>query len=148
MFSENVITFVRMSLFFKKKVLLIQEKPCFFRKRGCLCSSKKLVFYTNTRLSQDLLPDTELLKKYLLKIRYKNDNKVPKTFVQNNAKDRMTHSYISVKIKRDAVVQWLSLLHNLIQLSLNSGSAQIQTLLAACWRFEMVRIFDNGPGWK
>ena len=25
------------------------------------------------------------------------------------------------------------------------GSAQVQTLLAACWRFAMVRISDNGP---
>ena len=38
--------------------------------------------------------------------------------------------------------------HNFIQLSLNSGSAQVQTLLAACRRFAMVRISDNGPGWK
>ena len=45
-------------------------------------------------------------------------------------------------------VQWLSLLHNFIQLSLNLGSAQAQILLAACWRFVMVRISDNGPGWK
>ena len=28
------------------------------------------------------------------------------------------------------------------------GSAQAQTLLAECWRFAMVRISDNGPGWK
>ena len=44
--------------------------------------------------------------------------------------------------------QWLLLLHNFIQLSLNSGSAQVQTLLAACRKFEMVRISDNGPDWK
>ena len=42
----------------------------------------------------------------------------------------------------------LSLLHNFIQLSLNSGSAQVQILLAACRRFAMVRISDNGLGWK
>ena len=30
---------------------------------------------------------------------------------------------------------WLSLLHNFIQLSLNSGSARVQTLLGACRRF-------------
>ena len=36
----------------------------------------------------------------------------------------------------------------LSQLSLNSGSAQVQNLLAACQRFTMVRIPDNGPGWK
>ena len=42
------------------------------------------------------------------------------------------------------VVWWLSLLHNFIQLSLNSGSAQAQTLLAACRRFAMMRISDNG----
>ena len=41
-------------------------------------------------------------------------------------------------------MQWLSLLHSFIQLSLNSGSAQVQTLLAACPRFAMVRISDNG----
>ena len=52
------------------------------------------------------------------------------------------------KIDNGVVVQWLSLLHNFIQLSLNSGSAQVQILLAACWRFVMVRISDNGPGWK
>ena len=47
-----------------------------------------------------------------------------------------------------AVVYWLLLLDNFIQQSLNSGSAQTQILLAACWKFAMVRIFDNGPGWK
>ena len=24
----------------------------------------------------------------------------------------------------------------------------VESLLAACWRFAMVRISDNGPGWK
>ena len=42
----------------------------------------------------------------------------------------------------------VKLLHNFIHLSLNPGSAQVQTLLAACWRFAMVRIYGNGPGWK
>ena len=42
----------------------------------------------------------------------------------------------------------VSLLHNFIQQSLNSGSPQVQILHAMCRRFEMVRIFDNGPGWK
>ena len=42
----------------------------------------------------------------------------------------------------------LSLLHKFIQQSLNSGSAQVQILLAACPRLVMVRISDNGPGWK
>ena len=40
------------------------------------------------------------------------------------------------------------LLHNFIQLSLDSGSAQVQTLFAVCRRFAMVRISDNDPGWK
>ena len=35
-----------------------------------------------------------------------------------------------------------------IHSSLNSGSAQVQTLLAACRRFAVVRISDNGPGWN
>ena len=49
------------------------------------------------------------------------------------------------------VVPWCSGYHyckNSIQLSLNSGSAQIPTLLAVCQRFTMVRISDNGPSWK
>ena len=41
-----------------------------------------------------------------------------------------------------------SLLHNVIHQSLNSRSAQVQILLAACRRFAMVRLSDNGPGWK
>ena len=35
--------------------------------------------------------------------------------------------------------------HNFIQRRLKSGSAQVQILLAACRRFVMVRISDNGP---
>ena len=42
----------------------------------------------------------------------------------------------------------VKLLHSFIHLSLNSGSAQVQTLLAACWRFKLVRISNNSPGWK
>ena len=56
-----------------------------------------------------------------------------------------THTQVVIFSSLPAVVQWLSLLHNFIQLSLNSGSAQVQTL---CRRFAMVRISDNGPGWK
>ena len=49
------------------------------------------------------------------------------------------------------LVQWCSgyhHLHNFIQLSQNSGSAQVQILLAACRRCVMVRISGNGPDWK
>ena len=46
------------------------------------------------------------------------------------------------------VVYWLSLLYSFIELSLNSGFAQVQTLLAGCRRFAMVKISENGPGWK
>ena len=56
--------------------------------------------------------------------------------------------YKLVRAHNPAVVQWLSLLHNFIQQNLNSGSAQIQILLAACRRFEIVRISDSGTGWK
>ena len=45
-------------------------------------------------------------------------------------------------------LQWLSLLHNFIQQSMKSGSAQIQILLAMCQRFEMTRICNNGPCWQ
>ena len=45
--------------------------------------------------------------------------------------DTWTDKKISNKKRPSgAVVQWLSLLHNFIQLSLNSGSAQVQTLLS------------------
>ena len=37
---------------------------------------------------------------------------------------------------------------NFTQQSLNSSPAQVRILLAACLRFEMVRISDNGTGWK
>ena len=53
---------------------------------------------------------------------------------------------ISLIIK--GMLLWLSLLHNFIQQSLNSGSTQIQILLAACGRFKMVKISDSGPTWK
>ena len=33
-------------------------------------------------------------------------------------------------------------------LSTNPDSAEVQTLLAACWRFALVNISDNGHGWK
>ena len=46
------------------------------------------------------------------------------------------------------MVEGLSLLHNFIQQSLNSGSVQVQILLAACQRFEMMRISDNDSSWK
>ena len=36
------------------------------------------------------------------------------------------------------------ILHNFIQQSLNSDSAPVQILLAACRKFEIVRISDNG----
>ena len=54
------------------------------------------------------------------------------------------------RIWRRGVVVWhpgavLSPLYNFIQLGLNSGSAQVQTLLAACQRFTMVRISDMVP---
>ena len=57
-------------------------------------------------------------------------------------------NFYANKIVKVIDVPWLSLLHTFNQLSLNSDSAQVQTLLAACRRFAMVRISDNGPGWK
>ena len=69
------------------------------------------------------------------------------------------------------VAQWLSLLHYYIQLDMNSGSAQVEIMIAACQRsvivrisdmvcttsnpargrpeiVRVVRIYGNGPGWK
>ena len=37
------------------------------------------------------------------------------------------------------------LLVTMIELNLNSGSAQVIILLAVCQRFALVRFFDNGP---
>ena len=47
-----------------------------------------------------------------------------------------------------AKVEWLSLLQNFIQRSLDSDSIEVQILLTACPRFAMVKISDNSPGWK
>ena len=57
------------------------------------------------------------------------------------------HPHFNYKIS-DAVVKRLLVLHSFIQLSLSSGFAQVQILLAVCPRFAMVRISDNGSGWK
>ena len=67
------------------------------------------------------------------------------TFKSYQFKSTSTSSRI-IKLMKDQVI-----LHNFIQLSLNSSFAQVQTLLAVCRRFaivRMVRISDNGPGWK
>ena len=42
----------------------------------------------------------------------------------------------------------IGVLHKFIQQSLNSGLAHVQIMPMACQRFAMVRISDNGPGWK
>ena len=81
------------------------------------------------------------------------------TLIPTNERKEKTKKYEELWIKiRDliwlitiinlsgVVVRWLSLLHNLTQLHLSSGSAQVQTVIAACQRFAMVRISDNGPG--
>ena len=46
------------------------------------------------------------------------------------------------------VEERLSLLRNFILLDLKSVSAKVQILLAACQRFTIVRISDNGRGRK
>ena len=43
------------------------------------------------------------------------------------------------------LVLQLSLRHNFIQQTLNSGFAQIQILLAACQRLAMMRMSDRSP---
>ena len=49
------------------------------------------------------------------------------------ANDFLVDNQVRVRILGDvAVVLWLSVLHNFTQISLNSGSAQVQTLLATC----------------
>ena len=66
--------------------------------------------------------------------------------VNNNKKENSFRTiFFSFRSWRRGVV---SLPHNIIQLSLSSGSAQVQILLAACQIFAMVRISDNGPGLK
>ena len=50
--------------------------------------------------------------------------------------------------KCGTMVWWLSLLHNFIQQSLNSGSAQSGLNPARSMSEAIVRISDNGPGWK
>ena len=56
------------------------------------------VFYTKTRLPQDLIPDMDVPEKIL---DMKNANKARKIFFfQNSTKDRMIHFSISVAVKR------------------------------------------------
>ena len=45
-------------------------------------------------------------------------------------------------------MQWLLLLCQFIQQSLNSSFGQVQILLKMCWKFAIVRGSDNGSGWK
>ena len=84
----------------------------------------------------------------------------PITFVKLNITNKFLLSHISkfklvtqdVRLSTYVSVRtpWCSgyLLHNFIQESLDSGSAQVQILLVACQRFEMGMISDNGPAWK
>ena len=43
--------------------------------------------------------------------------------------------------------QWLSLLHNYIQHSLDVDFAQVQILLTVCQGFVMMKTSDSGPDW-
>ena len=75
-------------------------------------------------------------------------NSVAHVHLQIKTTLRQSNLFLSCRIfltryRCGAVVQWLSLLHKFIQLSLNSGSAQFQTLLSACRGFAMVRISDK-----
>ena len=80
-----------------------------------------------------------------MKIRLKMKNRSHRYDI-NRPRPRHGHKYN--KYKCGAVMWWLRQLHSLVQQSLDSGSAQVQVLLAVCWRLAMVRISDRGPGWK
>ena len=71
---------------------------------------------------------------------------IPETYSRNSylLMRIFTSSYLQTKTFAwpFAVVQRLSLLHNFIQQSLNSGSAQARILLEACRRLAMVRISE------
>ena len=51
--------------------------------------------------------------------------------------------FVKNKFPCDTVVQWLSLLHNFVQQSLNSSSAHVQILLTAFLSFVMMKTSDN-----
>ena len=63
-------------------------------------------------------------------------------FDNHTSKNIFLHRFIYYMENCGAEVLWLKLLHNLIQ---QTGFAQVQILLAACWKFARVRISDNGP---
>ena len=44
-----------------------------------------------------------------------------------------------------ALVKWFLFLYNFIQQILNSGSAYVQILHAACQKFVLMKNFDNSP---
>ena len=84
--------------------------------------------------------------KYLTLVPTNERKEKPKKYEELWIKIRDLIKLITIINLSGAVVWWLSLLHNFTQLSLKSGSVQVQTLFAACRRFTMVRISDNGPG--
>ena len=92
----------------------------------------------------------DIIASYVTKERGKlSSPNQPAILIMDVFKGQMTNPFLKkLEEYNGAVVKWLSLLHNSIQLSPNLGSAQVQILLAACRRFAMVRISDNDTGWK
>ena len=101
----------------------------------------KISFRKDCAIQFEALENANTFKRFYSELARGLQEKLP--WSPNKFTSQTTKNYCG-----GAVVQWLSLLHNFVQLSLNSGPAQPQTLLAKCWRFAMVRISDSCAGWK
>ena len=116
-----------------------------------VCRCKKVYEQNKKRTNEKYTNENYTIKNYTNKKctneKYTNERYTNKIYTnQKNTNEKCTNGkYANEKYM---VVERLLLLHNFIQLSLNSGSAQFQNLLTACWRVAMIKISDNGPGWK
>ena len=85
---------------------------------------------------------------------YTTDSYFPKFFIKyevslTNVISNYTKATHERKKQRTEKTLWCSGYHySTTSFNKASGSAQVQILLAVCQRFAMVKISDNGPGWK
>ena len=118
---------------FQGKILLFStsDVSCIFLWKLFFCSRIESVPLILTKAT---VSSTKMLRYHLmlsLKFSHKNPcQDCSQWWHHGNSTSLLVNNIIICK-SSGVVVQWLSLLHSFIQLSLNSGSAQVQTLLAA-----------------
>ena len=68
-----------------------------------------------------------------------------KQFISTISEKESSNNWKSIIQRKIKMSIRCDVVHNFIQQSLNTYSAQVQVLLAACRRFAMVSISGNGP---